>query len=270
MAITTAAKPQGFVLKMRIVQPDGTPFFSRSFRVKWGEALFPPENKEPFQTDKDGAFSVLLPEPPPVAPQGEVRFVDRSDRNEIVRWVIPVQIADPAPLFPFPALLSGYVPPPSHVEPSAQAEQADRRTKYEQDVIRQIRENLGELQRFWGEMNQIVAVLPDAPLTSDPDARLIEAWEAAVLAYTAMVNGYEAAFRLWNMADLPLLLEPSIALLGADRDLLLRAIGRFAHRHALSSSPAPPTFATPELLQPVFQKIKDVHDKRDGLRPTNP
>lgn len=264
MAAQTAAKPQAFVLKMRVVQPDGTPFFSRLFRVKWGEALFPPENKDPLQTDRDGALSVLLPAPPPVAPQGEVRFVERIDRTEIVVWSIPVQVAEPAPLFPFPALIESYVPPLSAAGAGGQPDLAERRRRYMEDAVRKIREDLGELYRFWGDHQDILGVLPPVPLATDPDGVLEQFLDEVILAYTAVVDAYQAAFRLWNMADLPLWEEPTIEMLSSDGELVLRAVQRFAFRQGLAQLPVPPT---PESFKPILQRIQEVHDARGAIRP---
>ena len=41
MAPPVAAKPQGFLLKMRLVAPDGTPFSGKSYRVQWGPKTVP-------------------------------------------------------------------------------------------------------------------------------------------------------------------------------------------------------------------------------------
>ncbi len=85
-----------------------------------------------------------------------------------------------------------------------------------------------------------------------------------ILAYTAMVDAYQAAFRLWNLADLPLWVEPAIEMLSSDRELLLRAVQRFAFRHGLAQLPEPPT---PESFKPILQKIQEVHDVRGSVRP---
>ena len=41
MAPPITAKPQGFVLKMRLVSPKGTPFANRDYRVEWNGKTLP-------------------------------------------------------------------------------------------------------------------------------------------------------------------------------------------------------------------------------------
>lgn len=73
---------------------------------------------------------------------------------------------------------------------------------------------------------------------------------------------YEAAFRLWNLADLPLAAPPTRASLWHDPTPLLRAIARFSYRHALPLHPDAPT--GPLAALPT---LESVHDHRAPLFP---
>lgn len=263
-AQNTAAKPPGFLLKMRLIQPDGMPFFRRDFRVRWMATLYPPLSRPPFQTDSHGSLSVLLPEPTLASPVGHIEFVDRYENLEIVRWALPIRLADAAPLSPIPAIAEAPILPPPTASPSEQADYRQRHRTYISEAVKIIRENLGEIYRFWNEVDEIVALLPDAPLSTTSDDELWAAWENLTAVHAVLVAGYEAAYRLWNLGDLPILQEPELMFLASDYEMLLRALDRFAFRHELAPLPSTPT---PEAMRPILDKLMEAHDQRGLLQP---
>jgi hypothetical protein len=260
-----SAKPQAFMLKLRLAAPDGTPFFRRHVRVKWEDQMHPPPQKPPFETDAHGAISVLLPAPGRTAPHGELHVLDRVEQTEVVRWCIPLQIASDPP----PAALPGIEEAP---EPPAEGGGAPDLEKHEQAmvdyrarVLVQIRERIVELEQAWRALADVVTALPQPPQRGASDGELWKAFE--VFAYFAALvsNGYEAAWRLYNLADLPLDEEPTLPFLASTFEALLRALDRFGYRHALPT-PLPRPVNVAEI--PVYlQKIQEVHDQRGRLVP---
>ena len=110
----TAAKPKAFMLKMRLVAPDGTPFKHRPYRIKWGDKVLPPEGKPPYETDGQGAISLLLDQGPTFGAVGELRMVtkDRGGQGpETVVWIIPLKIPDSPFIAPLPGVGEAPVKP---------------------------------------------------------------------------------------------------------------------------------------------------------------
>jgi len=265
MTKQVAAKPQGFMLKMRLVAPDGTPFFQKWYRVKWGEKLIPPQSKPPMQTDSNGAVSVLLDAGRSAPPQGMLYVLERSTQNERVVWSIPLNIVeDPVPIA-LPKLDDFPVPPP-------QGASQERMEQHRQEVVDfigrfvlPINEVPPVLEVPMRALRDIVATSPAGQEQHGTDDALWKAWEAFCVVFTLALHGYEAAWRLWNLGDLPLIEEPTFALLASDYEMLLRALDRFAYRHGLTSPLPRP--ATPDMVKACLDKIREVHDQRGIVSP---
>lgn len=92
------AKPQGFIFKMRLVAPNGTPFGSMKYRLKWGSKLIPEPPLPPRTTGPNGEIAMLLDAAAAVPPQGVLLAIDQAGPNENIVWSIPLQLAqDPPP-----------------------------------------------------------------------------------------------------------------------------------------------------------------------------
>lgn len=248
------AKPAGFLLKMRVVAPDGVPFRNRPFRVKWGNTL-----SAPGKTDADGAISIHLDAGTLSAPQGEVQFMSGSD--EMVVWSIPLQIADE----PEPITLEGLEDiGPAPAPPSANAG-PDEIQAYDQECVRHrdrivmhIREHIEEFEQIWDEPRIDASILPPPPPRMVSNDELLDAWNKLLESGAIVHDEYEAAFRLWNLADLPLPNEPSLPFMTSDREMLERAMARFAYRHGLTAD---------EPMTGILEKLKAVHDKQGSVAP---
>ncbi len=122
-----------------------------------------------------------------------------------------------------------------------------------------------EIEQAWKALAEVVTALPQPPQRGASDGELWKAFE--VFAYFAALvsNGYEAAWRLYNLADLPLDEEPSLPFLASTFEALLRALDRFGYRHALPAPLARPVNVAEIPL--YLQKIQEVHDQRGRLVP---
>ncbi len=257
MSDRVPAKPPGFLLKMRVLAPDGVPFRERPFRVKWGDTLYPLPPKVPFKTDGDGALSIHLGEAMLTCPQGELQFIDGS--GETVIWAIPLQIADePEPLTLEGLENVGPVPAPPVGAPSPDVIQA-----YDEECIRRrarvlahIREHIRAFEQLWEDPVIDATQLPPVPPRIASDDELWDAWNKIVETAALAHDDYEAAFRLWNLADLPLPEEPMLPFMGSDLERLRRAASRFAYRHGLASD------AT---WRQILDHLVAVHDKRGSI-----
>ena len=260
MAGPSAAKPRSFMLKMRLVAPDGAPFADKSYRVMWGTKLYPPAPLPARKTDKDGALSMLL-EGGPTA--GELQVIDRDpvSGKETVVWSIPLQIADDPPAAALPAIEPMPAPPADGATDQQTEEYEKELVRYRARVLAPIREHMQEFLQEWDAVRNVVTTMPLPPSPTTTDDELWAAWVVLSQAYALVSAGYEAAWRLWNLADLPLDREPSFPLMGSDVEKLQRSVSRFARRRGPGSGV--PLIAVPGELD----KLKEIHDKRGSLNP---
>lgn len=263
MAGPIAAKPKSFMLKMRLTAPDGAPFADKSYRVKWGNKLTPPPSLPPRQTDKDGALSILLDGGPVGAPQGELQIIDRdrAKGTENVVWRIPLQIADDPPAAALPAIEPMPAPPPAGASNEVQEEYEKELARYEMRILVPLREHMVEFLQQWEAVRNVVTTLPLPPSPTMTDSELWAAWVMLCQAYALVQAGYEASWRLWNLAHLPVDKEPSFPIFGSDVPPLQRALARFARMRSVSA--AFPMVAVPDELK----NVQAVHDKRGPVRP---
>lgn len=257
------AQPPRFHLKMRLCTPNGEVFASRWFRVEWGGKLHPPPSSEPWRTDSHGALEVLLDDAPRASPQGHLHVIDRGEQGDRVVWNIPLYVADaPPPLsLPWdPALATPPHPGASRAEWAAYDAavlHCDERT------LGLLRERWSLFTQAWDEVSRRGATLSTRPERRLPDQELWRKWVELCSAMALAVREYEAAFRLWNLADLTLVRPPSWRSLAACKEALYRAVDRFACRHEL---PAPLVRPLAEALMPHYlDKIKQAHDDRGPL-----
>ncbi|MBK8259606.1 MAG: hypothetical protein IPK82_43990 [Polyangiaceae bacterium] len=266
MAGNVSAKPAGFVLKMRLVASDGTPFFRKWFRVKWGEKLIPPPSQPPLQTGRHGELSVLLEAPMARTPQGYLRVVDRDGPTETVRWTIPIQVAEEV-VSGFPVTERAPTPPPEPTPSQDSVEDYEKRLiKHKVKIVQSLRERMTE---FWGEWDDVRPYggpnFPLKPQIGASDDEMWEAWRNFLQAFALKLHGYESAWRLWNMADLPLDDVPQVEFLIAQLEQLVRAMERFAMRQGLPSPFSIPVEAT--VVETVLNQLKTVHDQRGKVVP---
>jgi hypothetical protein len=263
MAGPVAAKPKSFMLKMRLTQPDGTPFAERSYRVKWGNKLIPAEALPPRKTDKDGALGMLLDAGPAGAPQGELLVVerDRVSAKETVVWKIPLRIVDDPPAAALPAIETMPVPPAEGSSDEVVTEYEKELARYEMRVLVPIREHMVEFLQQWDAVRNVVTTLPLPPSPTATDSELWAAWVLLCQAYALVQAGYEASWRLWNLAHLPVDKEPSFPIFGSDVPHLQRALSRFARIRGVTTGF--PMVAVPDELK----NVQAVHDKRGPMRP---
>jgi hypothetical protein len=261
MGKPTVAKPKGFILKMRLVAPDGTPFANRWYRVQWGNAVFPPPEQPAHQTDKDGALVMLLPAGSKTKPQGSLFVLDHDGTIEKTAWRIPLHIVDDPLAAALPEL--GQVPAP----PTAGAS-ADAWENYKNEVIKfrdtllvPYREKLYLFEQEWEALREIVTWLPRPPKPNAPEEELIQAWSMFRAAHALASAAYETAWRLWNLAHLPLYAEPSYPLRGSDVPFLLRALARFARKRG---ERAQYHF---DAAEKELDNLKRAHDLRGPLNP---
>jgi hypothetical protein len=128
-------------------------------------------------------------------------------------------------------------------------------------VLAPIREHLEEFYQQWDAVRNVVTTLPPRPSPTASDPELWAAWVALVQAYALVQAGYEASWRLWNLAHLPVDKEPSFPIFGSDVPPLQRALARFARIRGVSG-----VFimsAVPDELK----NVQEVHDKRGPMRP---
>lgn len=261
------AKAPGFVLKMRLVAPNGMPFKFRLFRVEWGGKLHPPAAMPPLQTDGQGALSILLDKIPVTAPSGELRVVSREGGKETILWSIQLLVPDDTPLSTMPAIEPApQEPDPTSASPDEIVDYTDQMDRYRARVVNEVKEHRIDFFREWDEVAPMVTFLRNKPSLTELDRDIYEAWRQLMLAYAFVLNGYEASWRLWNLADLPLDDEPTLPFLAADFQKLLRALDCFGLRFDL-----PPLVlrddGPPEALPAYLEKLKQVHDKRGPLVP---
>lgn len=257
----TAAKPKAFMLKMRLVAPDGTPFAGKYYRVKWGDKIHPPKALPPRQTDKDGALSELLHGGSSTVPQGELQVIEHGSNGEAVVWSIPIQIVDDPPAAALPAIEPFPLAPNAGASQDELIEYEKELTRYMMRVLAPLREKMQEFLQTWDAMRQVVTTLPLPPSPTASDGELWAAWVSLNMAYALVSAGYEAAWRLWNLANLPQDKEPSFPIFGSDVPPLQRALARFARMRGVSA--AFPMVAVPDELK----NVQAVHDKRSLLRP---
>ena len=141
----------------------------------------------------------------------------------------------------------------------------DELARHRAKVIAALRGRLVEFLQAWDDLDRVVSVLPLPPGASASDGELWEGWQAFVEAHALIVNGYEAAFRLYNLADLPLDQEPTLPFLGSDFYKLLRAMTRFAYRHK-QETPLPWPLSA-EVVKPYLDEIIKTHDAMGPLVP---
>ncbi|MEZ4301410.1 MAG: hypothetical protein R3B70_41130 [Polyangiaceae bacterium] len=259
------AKPQGFVLKMRLVAPDGTPFFGKKYRVKWGPKMIPEPPAPPRTTGSNGDILMLLDAPMATPPAGILHVIEMNGPQETVVWSIPLQVAaDPAPTG-LPGIDRAPAPPPLTAPPSEVQRYEDEVRSYRARVLAQLRERLYELWQAWDELDAVFSVLPPPPLASATDDEMWEAWQLFMELFSLVSKGYEAAWRLYNMADLPTPFEPALPFLASDVDLLRRAIDRFAYRHGQE---APIEWAAlGARMDDLLDRIVATHDRRHDMHP---
>ncbi|MFO0758616.1 MAG: hypothetical protein U0359_19135 [Byssovorax sp.] len=253
------------MLKMRLVSPAGTPFADRGYRVVWNGKTIPEPPAPPEKTGTEGDLSMLLDAPLSVAPQGSLHVVDDAGGKETVVWSIPLQVVVDPPPTGLPGIDVAPTPPPAGATQREIEQYDDEMVRHRAKVLVQLHERLFELWQVWDDIERVVSVLPLPPEPGASDDDLWQAWQAFVEAYALVVNGYEAAFRLYNLADLPLDQEPSLPFLGADFYKLLRAMTRFAYRHK-QSVPLPwPLTGTD--VKPYLDEIIKTHDNRGPVSP---
>ena len=260
-----AVKPMGFVLKMRLVAPDGTPFSSRFYRVNWCGKTYPPANLPPHQTDTEGSLQELLDaSQSPLVQLGELQMLEMRGSLEQVMWSIPLQIVDDPPISVLPGIEGP--PMPTIAGTSATEEEISayilRLAEYLVHVVPALRQRLPEFSRAWGQIKGQVTTLGEMPQLGDSDVWDVAielAWLRLCDAQLRVTAGFEAAWRLWNLADLPLAKEPSFPLFGADVEMLLRALSRFARRRG-----AGPVVMMMTILDEL-EKVKKAHDDRGPL-----
>jgi len=265
----TPARPPAFVLKLRLVSPTGKPFAKKRYRVKWGEKWFPQSPNEIVQTDENGALSVVLEgdTPRPMPSVGAVHVMD----GDMVVWSIPLQICAPPPPVAMPELGIDEQPP----EPPGETATQDEIRQYEMEaekyrvlVLDKLTkdEKIVAFEQAWDGLRQVVSGLPGKIHKGISGAQLIFDWELFCLYFALVIHGYEAAWRLWNMNDLPLPEVPTFELLASDRDHLIRALERFARRHGL---PPPPIMRQPsaDMVEQCLKQVIEVHDRRGKVDP---
>lgn len=262
MAEFTVVKPMGFVLKMRLVAPDGTPFSSRFYRVNWCGKTYPPANLPPHQTDAEGSLQELLDSSQtPLVQLGELQVIEMNGPTEQVMWSIPLQIVEDPPSSVLPGTED--FPPPPGVGATE-----DDITEYTKTlaghfirVVPQLRNRLPEFYRAWDQLKLNVISLPLPPEPTANDWELAQAWAMLNGAHILVSDGFEVAWRLWNLADLPLAREPSFPLFGSDVEMLLRSLNRFARRRG----PGPVLILM--TMPDEVEKVKKTHDRRGPLVP---
>jgi hypothetical protein len=261
-----SAKPPGFLLKMRLVTPRGVPLARKRFRVEWGDKVYPLRGNEKWETDDHGALSVLLDEPRPLPPQGRLLMMD-DDR---VVWSIALQICEDPPPVALPEIDAGSLPatPADMTVREEVLEYYSALAKVESRVAVQLEEKILELRKAWEQMAAIGAVLPGMDWEQHTAGDIVAAWRALAAAFALIIRGYEAAWRLWNLAALPLNEPPTVKLLASDTEALLRALDRFAYLHGLAAPLPRPV--TPEAVGATVAKIQETHDKRGRVDPKLP
>ena len=258
----TAAKPKAFMLKMRLVAPDGTPFAGRQYRVRWGSKIVPASPKPPLTTGDRGDVKVLLDAPLSGAPQGVLLLLEQVGSTEVVVWSIPLQITQDSAPVGMPGISVAPAPPaPSHIRVDnwdERREYEENMRRYRETVVKTLRERMIEFWQAWDDIDTtVVSVLPLPPLQDASDDELWEAWQAFVAAYALVLNGYEAAWRLYNLGNLPIAREPTLPFLGSDFYALLRALTRFAYRTNLETPLPWPLDASS--LKVYLEHIKVIH-----------
>lgn len=270
MPAPVTAKPQGFVLKMRLVAPDGAPFAGKKYRVKWGPKLIPEPPLPPRSTGPNGELAMLLDAPMSVAPQGTLLVIEQSGPAETVVWSIPLQLAiEPAPTG-MPGIDRAPAPPPATAPQSEIQRHQDEVARHRIKVVAQLRERIYEFWQAWDELDATISVLPLPPLPSASDDELWEAWQHFVKIFDLVVKGYEAAWRLYNLADLPTGFEPTLPFLASDLEKLRRAMDRFAFRHKQDAPIPLPEFwddmdAYLTAMDGYLDEIIKTHDHRQSF-----
>ncbi len=258
------AKPQGFVLKMRLVAPNGTPFAGKKYRLKWGPKLIPEPPLPPRTTGPNGDLTMLLDAPMSMPPQGTLLVIEQSGPMETVVWSIPLQLAqDPAPTG-IPGIDRAPAPPPATAPQSEIQRHQDEVARYRIKVVAQLRERIYEFWQAWDDLSTVISVLPLPPLPGSDDD-LWNAWQQFMEVFDRVMKGYEAAWRLYNLADLPTDFEPTMPFLASDLEKVHRAIERFAFRHDLEA-PIPWPLPAEDMDEYVNEIIK-THDRRQRLSP---
>ncbi|MEZ4295388.1 MAG: hypothetical protein R3B70_10465 [Polyangiaceae bacterium] len=259
------AKPQGFLLKMRLMAPDGTPFSGKKYRVKWGAKMVPEPPAPPRTTGGNGDIVLLLEAPGPTPPAGVLHMIEATGPQETIVWSIPLQIAqDPAPTG-MPGIDRAPAPPPPTAPPSEVKRYDDEVRSYRVRVIGQLRERLYEFWQAWSELRAVLGLLPPPPLQPANDDELWLAWQMFMKVFALATKGYEAAWRLYNMADLPTQFEPTMPFLASDLEMLRRAMDRFAYRHGQET---PIDWSTiVERMDEHLERILRTHDQRHDMNP---
>jgi hypothetical protein len=252
------AKPKSFLLKMRLVGPDGMPFVDRRFRIIWGRKAYPPQNLPPDVTDQDGAISVLLDG---VAETGEVVFYESVNGVERAVWSVPLQVAADPPIAALPAIAPMPPPPPSSASPQQVADYEKQLVRYRALVLVELRERLHEMLVEWNQVRDVVTTLPLPPAPSASDHELWAAWVLLSTAQAVLCAGFECSWRLWNLGLLPKDKEPSFPFFGSDVPGLLRAVGRFTRKRGDTGMPI--FDGMPDALPEIVK----VHDKRGAVAP---
>jgi hypothetical protein len=258
MGTKVAAKPKGFLLKMRLVAPDGTPFGSRRYRIAWGNKLYPPASAPHAITDRAGSISMLLDGS---IETGELMLFEIVNGADRVVWSIPLQIAVDPPLAALPAIAPMPPPPPTTASPQQIVDYQKELARYRSTVLVELRERLQEMLQEWNQVQTVVTTLPLPPSPTSTDSELWAAWVLLSAGYALLSAGYEASWRLWNMALLPLEKEPEFPFFGSDVPKLERALGRFGRKRGDTS------LGNLTGVPDALAEIINVHDKRGSLAP---
>ncbi len=269
MAATTAAKPQGFVLRMRLLSPSGRPFAKKQFRVKWAGKTYPLNQSDIWETDTNGSLSVLLEARPVGVPPGGEDALQVLDSERVV-WSVPLQVGEDPPPVAMPELDIDEAPPTPPGEGASQQEELEYQTKlvhFENLVLARLAkdEKLVVFQQSWDQLRDVVSALPGRITKGTSPGQLMVNWELFCYYFALVIRGYEVAWRLWNLGDLPLMEAPTIQLLALDQEFLIRALDRFSFRFGLPVRSR--DGVTPAMVEQCLKTAIDVHDRRGRVDP---
>jgi hypothetical protein len=213
------------------------------------------------RTDDEGHVQELLDMSKGVR-EGELQMTDLSaDGKETVVWTIPIQAVEEPPAAALPGIEPFPLPPPASAPPSAMVDYEQQLGQYRARVLAPLKERLIELIQVWDQTQTSITTMPLPGPRTASDPELWGAWVVLCNAYAMIVGGYEAAWRLWNLADLPLDTEPKFPILSSDVPDILDALARFRRRRGILD-PVPLSGVLDAL-----DGVKEVHDGSGLLIP---